>query len=172
MPVLGRNVVPLADLAAGTPGEAGLLLTEMRRQSARIVLTNGCFDILHAGHIAYLVQARLLGDYLIVGVNDDASVRALKGPGRPVNPVEDRALVLAALRPVDLVVIFGGPTAEELIRVVRPAVYAKGADYTEATLPEAHAAREVGAEIRFIPLLPGRSTTSILTRLSGDGTII
>ncbi len=132
----------------------------------RLVFTNGCFDILHAGHVRYLRQARELGDALAVGLNGDGSVRALKGPGRPVNGEADRAEVLAALECVDYVTIFPGERITALARAVRPHVYAKGGDYTVESLnpEEAAALREGGSEIRILPLVPGRSTTAILKR--------
>lgn len=138
----------------------------------RLVLTNGCFDLLHTGHVRYLEEARRCGDALLVAVNSDASVRQLKGPSRPVNTELDRAEVLAALRCVDHVTIFTGKRVTEVIRLLRPAVYAKGGDYTPETLdPEEKAALdEVGAEIRILQLVPGRSTTAILekSRVSVD----
>ena len=132
----------------------------------RLVLTNGCFDLLHTGHVRYLEQARSLGDALIVAINSDQSVRALKGPERPLNGEADRAEVLGALRSVDHVSIFEGKRVTEVIRKLRPAVYAKGGDYTLETLdPEERAAlEEVGAEIKLLSLVPGKSTTSLLER--------
>ena len=130
----------------------------------RVVFTNGCFDILHAGHVRYLAAARSLGDVLILGLNSDASVRRLKGEMRPVNTEADRAEVVGALKSVDAVVIFGEDTAEELIAKVRPAVYAKGSDYTRETLPEACIVERYGGEVAFIPLVAGKSTTSIIER--------
>jgi D-glycero-beta-D-manno-heptose 1-phosphate adenylyltransferase len=129
----------------------------------RVVLTNGVFDLLHVGHLRYLRAARALGDVLVVGVNADASVQK---PGRPLVPESERAELVAALEPVDYVVIFSELTAENLLRAVRPRVYAKGADYSESTLPEAAAAREIGAEVVLIPLVPGRSTTRVLETLA------
>lgn len=143
------------------------LLDELRRVHARgerIVLTNGHFDLLHVGHLRYLRAARALGDVLVVGVNSDASVRRLK-PGRPLLPEAERAELLAALDPVDFVVIFDQSTADELLRAIRPAVYAKGADYSEASLPEAATVREIGAELAFLPHVPGRSTSELARRL-------
>jgi rfaE bifunctional protein nucleotidyltransferase chain/domain len=139
---------------------------EMDRAGRRLVFTNGCFDLLHAGHVRYLRQARALGDALAVGLNSDRSVRELKGEGRPVNPQEDRAEVLAALGCVDYVVIFDGKRATDLLRKVRPHVYAKGGDYTPESLDagERAALAEAGAEIRILPLVPGRSTTAVLAR--------
>jgi len=136
----------------------------LRAAGARVVFTNGCFDILHAGHVRYLAAARALGDVLILGLNSDASVRRLKGEMRPVNTAEDRAEVVGALESVDYVVIFGEDTAENLIAKVRPAVYAKGGDYTRETLPEARIVESYGGEVAFIPLVAGKSTTGIIER--------
>jgi rfaE bifunctional protein nucleotidyltransferase chain/domain len=132
----------------------------------RLVLTNGCFDLLHTGHVRYLEEAHRCGDALMVAVNSDASVRELKGPTRPVNGELDRAEVLAALRCVDHVTIFPGKRVTEVIRQLKPAVYAKGGDYTPETLDsgEKSALDEVGAEIRILQLVPGRSTTAILEK--------
>ena len=136
----------------------------LRAAGQRIVFTNGCFDILHAGHVRYLAAARALGDVLILGLNSDASVRRLKGETRPVNREADRAEVVGALASVDYVVIFGEDTAEELIAKVQPAVYAKGGDYTLETLPEARIVESYGGEVAFIPLVEGKSTTNIIAR--------
>lgn len=132
----------------------------------RLVLTNGCFDLLHTGHVRYLEEARRCGDALLVAVNSDDSVRELKGPSRPVNSELDRAEVLAALRCVDYVTIFRGKRVTEVIRLLKPAVYAKGGDYTPETLDPGEKAvlDEVGAEIRILQLVPGRSTTAILEK--------
>ena len=139
----------------------------LREAGQRVVFTNGCFDILHAGHVRYLAQARALGDFLVLGLNSDASVRQLKGASRPVNGEQDRAEVVGALSSVDAVVIFGEQTAEKLISEVRPDVYAKGGDYTLDTLPEAKIVQSYGGRVAFIDLVPGRSTTGILARVSG-----
>jgi D-beta-D-heptose 7-phosphate kinase/D-beta-D-heptose 1-phosphate adenosyltransferase len=138
-------------------------LERVRRAGARVVLTNGVFDLLHVGHLRCLRQARRHGDVLVVGVNADAAVRK---PGRPLVPDVERAELVAALEPVDYVVIFGEDTADALLRWVRPDVYAKGGDYTEATLPEAATARELGARVVFIPLVPNHSTSRLVERLS------
>lgn len=132
----------------------------------RLVFTNGCFDLLHVGHVRYLQAARALGDALVVAVNGDASVRALKGPSRPVNSEQDRAEVLAALACVDAVTIFHEPRVSEVVRAVRPHIYAKGGDYTIDSLDPGERAvlEEFGAEIRILPLVPGKSTTAILER--------
>lgn len=135
----------------------------------RLVLTNGCFDLLHTGHVRYLEQARALGDALLVAVNSDRSVRELKGPDRPVNGESDRAEVLAALRCVDHVTVFDEKRVTGVIRALRPAIYAKGGDYTPETLDpdERKALSEAGVEIRILQLVPGRSTTAILDRGRG-----
>ncbi|MCC7104294.1 MAG: adenylyltransferase/cytidyltransferase family protein [Chloroflexi bacterium] len=141
------------------------VLEARRRSGARIVLTNGCFDLLHVGHVRYLHAAAELGDVLVVGVNSDASLRGLKRAGRPVVGEADRAELVAALESVDYVTIFGEPTAGALVRAVRPHVYAKGADYADRPLPEAEVVREQGGEVRLIDLVPGRSTTGLLERV-------
>jgi len=142
----------------------------LRASGRKLVFTNGCFDLLHAGHVRYLGQARALGDALTVAVNSDASVRGLKGPSRPVNPAGDRAEVLSALRAVDFVTVFDEPRATGLILRIRPSIYVKGGDYTPETLdPEERAALlECRAEIVILPLVPGRSTTAILQRSTGS----
>ncbi|GAB4562238.1 MAG: adenylyltransferase/cytidyltransferase family protein [Anaerolineae bacterium] len=144
-----------------------------RREGRRVVLTNGCFDLLHVGHVDYLERARALGDALVVGVNDDESVRRLKGPGRPITPAPDRVRVVAALAAVDLVVVFSGDTADELLAALRPDVYAKGGDWSAAggkRLPELETARRIGAEVRFLPYLEGYATSALIRRIcSGLG---
>ena len=126
-----------------------------------IALANGCFDLLHVGHVRYLQAAAAEASRLIVAVNDDETVTRLKGPGRPAMSAVERAEIVAALEPVDYVVIFRDATADALLRAIRPAVYAKGADYAAHTLPEAATAQEVGAQLAFIPLVPGRSTSAL-----------
>ena len=147
-----------------TAAELARVRDALTAQGKKLVFTNGCFDLLHVGHVRYLQAARALGDALVVAVNGDASVRALKGPTRPVNPEDDRTEVLAALGCVDYVVIFPEVRMTNLYRAVRPHIYAKGGDYTPETLnPEERAAiDEAGSEIRILPLVPGRSTTNIL----------
>ena len=136
-----------------------------RLDTNRLVFTNGCFDILHRGHINYLNQAKALGDVLIVGLNTDASVKRLKGPSRPINPLEDRAQVLAALSCVDLIVPFEGDTPRDLIRVIKPDVFVKGGDYTREKLPEAELVEELGGKVHILPYLDDHSTTSIIERI-------
>jgi rfaE bifunctional protein nucleotidyltransferase chain/domain len=129
-----------------------------------IVFTNGCFDLLHVGHVRYLAAARRLGDVLVVGLNSDASVRELKGPERPLNSEQDRAEVLAALEAVDHVIIFCEKRASNLVLALTPDIYAKGGDYTPDTLdPEEVAVlKEIGARIEIVPLVFGKSTTGLL----------
>jgi D-beta-D-heptose 7-phosphate kinase/D-beta-D-heptose 1-phosphate adenosyltransferase len=136
----------------------------------RLVFTNGVFDLLHPGHVDLLVGARRLGHALVVGLNSDASARRLKGAERPVRSVAERSYVLAALESVDAVVVFEQDTPLELIRHLRPDVLAKGGDYTEATIVGARDVAEWGGEVAVIPLRPGQSSTSIITRLRGDRT--
>ncbi len=138
-----------------------------QRESGRVVFTNGVFDLLHPGHIDLLVGARRQGDALVVGLNTDASVRRLKGPGRPVRTEAERAYVLAALAMVDVVVLFAEDTPLDLIRALEPDVLVKGGDYTEATIVGAPDVRARGGAVVVIPLTPGQSTTSIIERLRG-----
>ncbi|MFL5754935.1 MAG: D-glycero-beta-D-manno-heptose 1-phosphate adenylyltransferase [Chloroflexota bacterium] len=145
--------------------ELALRLSVHRRQGHRIVFTNGCFDILHRGHVAYLQRAKALGDVLVVAVNSDASVRRLKGPSRPINDVDDRLEVLAALSCVDHVVAFDDDTPEALIRDVRPDVFVKGGDYTRERLPEAPLVESLGGAVRILPYLDDRSTSNVIARV-------
>lgn len=132
-----------------------------------VVFTNGCFDLLHRGHVDYLQRARQLGDFLVVGLNGDQSVRRLKGPGRPILPQTDRAEVLAALRAVDAVVIFAEDTAERLVEALRPDIYVKGGDWQAGARrpPEAAVVESYGGRVEYIPYLPGRSTSEIVARI-------
>ena len=130
-----------------------------------VVFTNGCFDILHAGHVRYLTEAKKLGDVLVVGLNSDESVRKLKGAGRPVNPEEDRAEVLAGLRAVDHVVVFAEDTAEEMVRQLQPDVYVKGGDYSLERLPESAIVASYGGRTVLVPMVEGRSTSNVIRKL-------
>lgn len=158
----GSAVLAARDLA--------LAVDEHRRAGRRIVFTNGCFDVLHAGHVAYLNEAKGLGDVLIVAVNSDGSVRRLKGPDRPVNTDADRAAVLAALSCVDHVVVFEEDTPAELIRAVRPDLYVKGGDYRPEMLPETPIVHDYGGEVRVLGYLADRSTSAVIERIRSRST--
>jgi D-beta-D-heptose 7-phosphate kinase / D-beta-D-heptose 1-phosphate adenosyltransferase len=136
-----------------------------REQGKRIVFTNGCFDILHRGHITYLNQARELGDVLVVGINSDASIRRLKGEGRPINSTEDRVEVLAALSCIDHLIVFEDDTPCELIRAIRPDVFVKGGDYTRDQLVEAPLVESLGGRVEILPYIQDRSTTRLIARI-------
>jgi D-beta-D-heptose 7-phosphate kinase/D-beta-D-heptose 1-phosphate adenosyltransferase len=136
-----------------------------RPRDRTVVFTNGCFDLLHPGHIEYLAQARALGDVLVVGLNSDASVRRLKGPGRPLVDEADRAAVLAGLRSVDAVTVFDEDTPLELLSVLLPDVLVKGGDYDLDGIVGRDAVEKAGGDVRVLPFVEGYSTTDILTRL-------
>ena len=140
---------------------------KLRSAGKKIVATNGCFDLLHVGHVRYLQAARALGDLLVVGLNGDRSVHDLKGAGRPITAQSDRAEILAALECVDLVTIFPEIRATEFLVAVRPAVYVKGGDYSSETLDEKERAilKEIGAEIHLIPFETGYSTSRLIDRI-------
>lgn len=148
-----------------TREEISSVVDSLKAAGKTIVFTNGCFDILHAGHVRYLAASRQLGDCLIVGLNCDSSVRGLKGPSRPVNPEDDRAEVLAALAAVDFVVLFPEKTAESLVTVIKPDVYVKGGDYQVQDLPEARIVSHFGGKTILIPEVPGRSSSNIIKRI-------
>jgi len=139
----------------------------MRAEGRRVVVTNGCFDLLHAGHVAYLESARSQGDVLLVGLNGDDSVRQLKGPSRPLNVEEDRARVLAALECISAVSIFPEKRAVGFLASSEPDIYVKGGDYTLDTIDpeERRAVESAGGRIAFIPFLPGRSTTGLVSKI-------
>jgi D-beta-D-heptose 7-phosphate kinase/D-beta-D-heptose 1-phosphate adenosyltransferase len=174
--VCDADVLRAALTAEATVVDAAVLERVVRRRRAagdRVVFTNGCFDVLHRGHVNYLRQARELGDLLVVAVNSDRSVRRLKGPDRPVVPVEDRVAVLAALSCVDHVVVFEEDSPAGLIERVRPDVYVKGGDYRPELVPEAALVRRLGGEVRTLDYVPDRSTSAIIERIrsrrAGDG---
>jgi D-glycero-beta-D-manno-heptose 1-phosphate adenylyltransferase len=146
---------------------------QLRAGGRRVVLTNGVFDLLHTGHLYSLQQARKLGDALIVALNGDASVRALKGPLRPVQSEQERAYALGALACVDAIVVFGTPRLTAEIRALRPDVYCKAGDYTLAKLDpgERAALEEVGARVEFLEFLPGFSTTALIAKIKAAGSI-
>lgn len=140
----------------------------IRASGRKLVVTNGCFDILHLGHVTYLESARNLGDALLVGLNGDDSARQLKGPGRPINSESDRAAVLAALASVDGVCIFAERSALRFLTEVRPDIYVKGGDYRLDTLDqeERRTVEEAGGKIVILPFVPGKSTTALLEKIS------
>ncbi|HLP78790.1 MAG TPA: D-glycero-beta-D-manno-heptose 1-phosphate adenylyltransferase [Candidatus Paceibacterota bacterium] len=139
----------------------------MRESGKKLVVTNGCFDILHLGHVTYLESARNEGDALLVGMNSDAAVRQLKGPSRPVNSQEDRAGVLAALESIDGVCIFDEKAATGFLALAQPDIYVKGGDYTLETLnqDERRTVEKAGGKIVLIPFVPGKSTTALLEKI-------
>jgi D-beta-D-heptose 7-phosphate kinase/D-beta-D-heptose 1-phosphate adenosyltransferase len=174
---LGTATVTLEELHATRSNMASKLvsldqllaeISRRRNGGARIVFTNGCFDILHRGHVDYLERAADLGDFLIVGLNSDASVRRLKGAGRPVNGEEDRGLVLAALASIDRVVLFEEDTPQRLIEAVQPDVLVKGGDYTPDSIVGAEVVRARGGQVVVLPFVPGRSTTNLLQLLKAS----
>jgi rfaE bifunctional protein nucleotidyltransferase chain/domain len=151
------------------PDELAGLVAGYRRDGLRIAFTNGCFDLLHPGHLAYLEEARALGDVLVVGLNSDASVRRLKGPDRPVTGQDDRAALLAALPAVDHVVVFDADSPVELLELVRPDVYVKGGDYTPEMLPETAVVERLGGTVRTVGYLARRSSTRIIDSIRAGG---
>lgn len=161
---LSRYLEAFADTALGED-ELERQMELHRAQGQRIVLTNGCFDVLHSGHTRYLNQAKQLGDILVVALNSDDSVRRLKGAGRPINNMADRAAVVAALSCVDYVTVFDTPTASPLIRRLRPEVYAKGGDYTPEMLEETPAVEEYGGRVAILDYVAERSTTAVVNRI-------
>ena len=174
----GTSVCTTEELATHLRGFADTALTdtqlarhiqEHRSEGRRIVLTNGCFDVLHRGHTRYLNQAKQLGDVLVVALNSDSSVRQLKGPDRPVNHEADRAAVVAALSCVDHVTIFDTPTPIPLIELLRPDVYAKGGDYTPEMLQETAAVERYGGTVTILDYVPEHSTTAVLERIRSSG---
>lgn len=154
-----------------TAERAREIATAMRESGRKLVFTNGCFDLLHVGHVRYLAAARTLGDALLVAINGDESVRGLKGEGRPLNRESDRAEIVAALGCVDNVVIFPDLRATTLLEKVRPAIYVKGGDYTADSLhaEERNALEQIGTEIRILPFVAGHSTSSLLEKMKTLG---
>lgn len=159
-----------------TPEELFAILQRRQAAGERAVFTNGCFDLLHLGHVRYLQDARSLGDFLVLGLNSDESTRLLKGPGRPLVPELERAEILAALTSLDYITIFSEPTANALVDLLRPAIYVKGGDYamTQAggattpdvsRLPEAAVVHAYGGEVRLIPYLPHHSTSELIAKV-------
>ena len=139
-----------------------------RRQGAKIVLANGCFDLLHVGHIRYLESAKKFADILVVGINSDEQVQKLKGINRPFQPERERAELIAALRAVDFVTIFPEPTVENLIRAIRPDFHAKGTDYTVESVPERDVVRQCGGQVIIAGDAKNHSTTALLAQVNGE----
>lgn len=145
--------------------EARELREDLRNAGKTLVFTNGHFDLLHLGHLDYLEKARGLGDALFVGLNGDASSARLKGRGRPIVPARERARLLAALEPVDAVIIFDADTADDLLRTLKPEVYVKGGDYAHKDLPERSTVAAYGGRVALIDYLPGHSTSELIQRI-------
>jgi D-glycero-beta-D-manno-heptose 1-phosphate adenylyltransferase len=147
----------------------GELSERLRREGKKIVSTNGCFDILHVGHSRILKESRALGDLLVVGLNSDDSVARLKGPSRPINNQNDRAELLCALSSVDYLTIFTEDTPVEFLRLLKPAIHVKGADYSPDDLEETPVVTGNGGQVVILKLVPGKSTSSIVKRIRQDG---
>lgn len=139
-----------------------------RQKGKRIVLANGCFDILHAGHVRYLEGARALGEVLVVGINSDRQVARLKGRGRPILPEQDRAEIVASLQSVDLVTVFDEPTVTELLLAIRPDIHAKGTDYAEETVPERDVVRSFGGRVAIVGDPKEHSTSELIGKVSSE----
>ena len=151
------RILPLAELVPR--------IRAAKAAGRRVVLTNGCFDLLHVGHVRYLYSAAAEGDLLVVAVNSDAGVRGLKGPGRPIQPELERAELLAALEPVDYVTLFDEPTVVEVIRALKPDVHCKGTDYTVESVPERGVVESVGGEVRIVGDNTDHATTDLVSRI-------
>lgn len=143
------------------------LVEILKSQNKKVVFTNGCFDILHVGHLRYLNEAKKQGDVLIIGVNSDASVKRLKGESRPINNQFDRAEMLSGLKSVDYTVIFEEDTPEELIATLKPSIHVKGGDYKKEDLPETKIVESYGGEVRILSFVEGKSTTNIVKKIQG-----
>jgi rfaE bifunctional protein nucleotidyltransferase chain/domain len=163
MAIRPSEMIDSSSLILGREALVGRITTE-KAKGSRIVLANGCFDILHAGHVRYLEGARALGDLLVVAINSDAQVARLKGKGRPVLPERERAELVASLQAVDLVTIFTEPTVTELLLALRPDVHAKGTDYTEDTVPERDVVRSYGGLVAIVGDPKNHSTSELLRR--------
>lgn len=148
---------------------ASKLVQEAKTQGKKVVFTNGCFDILHIGHLRYLQEAKKQGDVLIVGVNTDSSVKRLKGEERPINGEEDRAELLAGLEAVDYTVLFEEDTPEALLEMLKPSIHVKGGDYRKEDLPETKIVEKHGGEVRILKFVEGKSTTNIVKKIHRQG---
>lgn len=154
-----RSILPLKQLVR--------IVRRLQKQGRRIAFTNGCFDLLHAGHLDYLERTKRLADVLVVAVNSDASVRRLKGPSRPLVTARERARLVAALRPVDYVTIFSESTPLKVIRALRPEVLAKGADWKGKEVVGQREVQSWGGKMVLLPFVPGRSTTALIRKIGG-----
>lgn len=164
-----RDPYPAADATSRILNREDLIdrVKSARAKGARIVFANGCFDVLHVGHVRYLASARALGDLLIVGVNSDDQVAMQKGAGRPILPSTERAEIVASLDSVDYVTVFDEPTVEQLLLALKPDIHAKGTDYTEETVPERDVVRSYGGRVAIVGDPKDHSTSSLLGRLRG-----
>jgi len=145
--------------------ELSQICTQLRKENKKIVFTNGCFDILHLGHVRYLKASARFGDVLIVGINSDKSVKKLKGETRPINNEKDRASLLCEINLVDYAVIFEEDTPIDLLEIIKPEIYTKGKDYTLETLPEAKIVLENKGQVEFIDFVEGKSTTNVINKM-------
>ena len=145
--------------------EINALIKKLRSENKTIVFTNGCFDILHAGHVRYLKESKSKGDVLIVGLNSDSSIKKIKGESRPINNEQDRTEVLSALENVNYIIVFNETTPVKLLDKIKPDIYTKGADYTIETLPETDTVIKNGGRVEFIKLVEGKSTTKIIDKI-------
>jgi rfaE bifunctional protein nucleotidyltransferase chain/domain len=148
-----------------TISELSAIIEDHRREGKKIVFTNGCYDLIHVGHVRLLEDSKKLGDILVVGINSDSSVQRLKGASRPILQEPDRAEIVSALESVDYVVIFSEDTPVETIAILKPHIHVKGGDYDMATIPEAKVVQSYGGELRAVPLVTGRSTTTIIQKI-------
>ncbi|MBQ6517028.1 D-glycero-beta-D-manno-heptose 1-phosphate adenylyltransferase [bacterium] len=148
-----------------TLDEAIKIREDLRKQGKKVVVTNGCFDIIHVGHVRYLQQTKSYGDVLIVLLNSDSSVKKIKGDDRPLNNENDRAEILSALSCVDYVVKFSETSVNNLLEALKPDIYTKGADYTLETLPERDTVKKLNIEVKFIDFVKGKSTTNLIEKI-------
>lgn len=154
----GKNLTLSREIAAK-------LIEELKNNGKKVVFTNGCFDILHVGHLRYMNEAKKQGDFLVVGVNSDASVKRLKGESRPINNENDRAEMLSGLKAVDMTVLFEEDTPIELIDALKPSIHVKGGDYRKEDLPETVIVEKHGGEVRILNFVEGKSTTNIVNKI-------
>ena len=164
--MITHQLYPTAQSRILERSELEMIVEQARRTSRRVIFANGCFDVLHVGHVRYLAAARALGDLLIVGINSDAQTRRLKGEGRPLLPQEQRAEIIASIEAVDLVTIFEEPTVEQLLLALKPDVHAKGTDYTEDSVPERDVVRSFGGRVAIVGDPKDHSSSEMIERVS------